>query len=507
MLDLMTYAKNQTTIADGQITLYQRDDVKDQVWHLRIKQKGKKGYVRRSTGETDYARAESKALQILGELKQRQAQNLPLTSKKFHEVAGSYLRHAETEMKEGRRSPGRHELIKGTLKNYMLPYFGKRDIALIQKKDLIDYRKWRQDFWITGPGKDQKSARKVKPKPATLKNEWVVLRGVFNHAVDLSILPASILHMLKHEKNKVERRPAFTSEEYRKLWIFMRSWVKATKHTRVAQDRQLLRDYVLIMTNSGMRKGEARHLKWRDVTSFTNQHGMWITLSVTGKTGPRMVVCQPGTERYFNRQRKRDHNIDPNDYVFCHRNGQPIEVWPGFDSLLKAAGLRYDSKGQRRTIYSLRHTYATLRLENGTNVYWLKQNMGTSVGMIEKHYGQTRVLVGIEHETARRRKMKPADKKAAAKKTQAEKPEMPNVIGSLLTQGSATTTLISTTDIPTLMNLATMPIDPANPVPAGAVDTTPVEEGEPDIEIDKAALLDGDADLSAEDGDGSGEEE
>ena len=63
-----------------------------------------------------------------------------------------------------------------------------------------------------------------------------------------------------------------------------------------------------------------------------------------------------------------------------------------------------DTNGNKRSIYSLRHTYATLRLENGTNVYWLKQNMGTSVTMIERHYGQTRVLEGIEHETARRRK-------------------------------------------------------------------------------------------------------
>ena len=37
---------------------------------------------------------------------------------------------------------------------------------------------------------------------------------------------------------------------------------------------------------------------------------------------------------------------------------------------------------------------------------WLKQNMGTSVQMIERHYGQTKVLVGIEFETARRKKQK-----------------------------------------------------------------------------------------------------
>ena len=71
---------------------------------------------------------------------------------------------------------------------------------------------------------------------------------------------------------------------------------------------------------------------------------------------------------------------------------------------MKAAGLEFDTHGNKRSVYSLRHTYATFRLQHGTNVYWLKKNMGTSVAMIERHYGQTNVLIGIEHETAKRKK-------------------------------------------------------------------------------------------------------
>ena len=78
--------------------------------------------------------------------------------------------------------------------------------------------------------------------------------------------------------------------------------------------------------------------------------------------------------------------------------------------LLVKAGLLKDSNEPHLTIYNLRDSYATFRLENGTNVYWLKQNMGTSVEMIERHYGQTKVLAGIEFETARRRKYPIADK-------------------------------------------------------------------------------------------------
>ena len=77
--------------------------------------------------------------------------------------------------------------------------------------------------------------------------------------------------------------------------------------------------------------------------------------------------------------------------------------------MIRAAGLDRDTTGKPRTVYSLRHTYATVRLENGSSVYWLKQNMGTSVEMIENHYGQTRVLEGIEYQTKDRKMAQPYD--------------------------------------------------------------------------------------------------
>ena len=88
----MAHAQNQQTIADGQITLYQRDDVKDARWQCRIRIKGHSGYVRRSTGQIDFDRAREASLQILGELNQRAAQSLPLRKKTFAEIAASFLR-------------------------------------------------------------------------------------------------------------------------------------------------------------------------------------------------------------------------------------------------------------------------------------------------------------------------------------------------------------------------------------------------------------------------------
>jgi len=66
----------------------------------------------------------------------------------------------------------------------------------------------------------------------------------------------------------------------------------------------------------------------------------------------------------------------------------------GFQIFLKRSpyneredGLLYDRDGDKRSLYSLRHTYATLRLEKGdVSVYDLAMNMGCKVQQIENHY-------------------------------------------------------------------------------------------------------------------------
>jgi hypothetical protein len=48
--------------------------------------------------------------------------------------------------------------------------------------------------------------------------------------------------------------------------------------------------------------------------------------------------------------------------------------------------LKVDREGQRRTFYSLRHTYICLRLMEGADVYQIAKNCRTSVKMIEEFY-------------------------------------------------------------------------------------------------------------------------
>jgi hypothetical protein len=47
---------------------------------------------------------------------------------------------------------------------------------------------------------------------------------------------------------------------------------------------------------------------------------------------------------------------------------------------------KFDREGNRRTAYSLRHTYISMRLMEGADIYQVAKNCRTSVEMIEKFY-------------------------------------------------------------------------------------------------------------------------
>ncbi len=57
-----------------------------------------------------------------------------------------------------------------------------------------------------------------------------------------------------------------------------------------------------------------------------------------------------------------------------------------FNRTLGEEGLKFDRDGNRRTAYSLRHTYICFLLMEGADIYQIAKNCRTSVEMIEKFY-------------------------------------------------------------------------------------------------------------------------
>jgi len=208
-----------------------------------------------------------------------------------------------------------------------------------------------------------------------------------------------------HLENKgltSERRDDFTVEEYKKLYQYMRKWVKEAREGNERAVRDLLRDYVLILANTGMRAGtEAMNLKWQHITIVKQDGQEYLTLNIKGKTKKMRAIQVPHRVAvYLQRIQMRDEELkhmsfyelieaSVDKYVF-RVNGKDMTSNFGkiFKRLLEAAGLLVDRRsGKDRTLYCLRHYYATLRITIGDiSTAQIADYMGTSEKMIQEHY-------------------------------------------------------------------------------------------------------------------------
>ena len=153
--------------------------------------------------------------------------------------------------------------------------------------------------------------------------------------------------------------------------------------------RTVVYNFVLIMCNTGMRPSEAQNLVWRDVEIKTDKEGRdFVILNVRGKGKHRRLVAAHSVAEYLKRIRKISKATKPNDAVFPNIESKPWKALyhDVLESLLTDTGLLHFTSGKRRSTYCFRHTYATYRLTEGVDVYFLAKQMGTSVQMIEAHY-------------------------------------------------------------------------------------------------------------------------
>ena len=138
-------------------------------------------------------------------------------------------------------------------------------------------------------------------------------------------------------------------------------------------------------------------MRWRDISSTKTLSGQKrLIFTVRGKTGEREVVCNETVERYVEQLRsfrsEEAKTLNLEEPIFCHPNGRPIGSFKkGFEQVLNEAEVLRGSDGKKRVPYSLRHTYATMRISEGVSVFQLAANMGTSVEMIESFYGKKRM--------------------------------------------------------------------------------------------------------------------
>jgi integrase len=220
------------------------------------------------------------------------------------------------------------------------------------------------------------------------------------------------------KSGKIAHRAWFSPEEYRQLYEATRRRARAPKRSRYKWESEQLHDYVLFMANTGLRPDEAARLQYRDVTIVEDEAGGddILEIVVRGKRGVGYCMSMPGAVTPFKRLVKRNKPQDQTALLFPKHHRQL------FNTILDEEGLKFDREGNRRTAYSLRHTYICLRLMEGADIYQVAKNCRTSVEMIEKHYA-VHLRTSIDIAAINVRRERPRPQKGKPKQARRPKPE------------------------------------------------------------------------------------
>jgi integrase len=367
--------------SDGRIILYRRADTRSENWTVRLKIRDTTGFVVKSSKTPDDFEARRFAEELYYQLEGRARRGESVKSPTFKRVFDEWRASLSVERKVGSAKYTDGNVRK--MEIWALPHLGPKLIDSLNENALSEYLQWR----VAHP--------KSPPAISTLRNERTVLNQIFRFAKRKGYI--NDLPVIAVPSSRQNSRPDIPEEEWRTLYTYLRRYVKKAQDKRRNRERFYLQHYILILANSGIRVGEARLLKWRDVSSTKTLNGQKrLIFTVRGKTGEREVVCMEHVERYIDRLRKfrtdEANRLNPDEPIFCHPNGRPIGSFKkGFQQALDEAGVLRGSDGKKRVPYSLRHTYATMRISQGVSVYQLAANMGTSVEMIENFYGKKRM--------------------------------------------------------------------------------------------------------------------
>ncbi|MDF7776050.1 site-specific integrase [Sphingomonas sp. AOB5] len=385
------------------LIIFRRTDVQHRNWYCRVKLPKADRYKTVSLKTSDVNVARDKAFDHDADVRFRLKHDVPVFNRPFSQVADEYIVKQEQRERGGEITAERLRKVKSVISNHLNNYVGTTQVHLIGQDRWDGYPSWRR-------ANATKSLRDYV-SDATISFEMAIFGGIMNFAADKRYIGDAQRFRSRPALKKM-RRDEFTPEEYKKLHEYARDeWIGAPQENGSAAKlssiwyRTVAYNFILIMCNTGMRPTEAKNLRWRDITPAKDRDGREIVvLFVQGKGKSRKLVAPASVSKYLDRIRKLSKATKPDDPVFTTITGKLNKSLydETITHLLKKVGLLEGSSGTPRSIYCFRHTYATFRLSEGVDVYFLAEQMGTSVKMIEEHYGHVntikhadRVLQGI----------------------------------------------------------------------------------------------------------------
>jgi integrase len=371
------------------LVIFRRADVKHRNWYCRIKVPHGDRYKTVSLKTADIDAARERAFDQDADVRFRIKHEVPIFNRPFSQIAKDYADFQKERVEAGQIALHRWEVIDSVIRAQLNHYVGSVQINLIGQDRWLRYPLWRQK---NGKG------RNGRVSDASIRTEMSIFRSIMAYAASKKYINESQIFKDKLPVAKVSREE-FTPEEYRKLHTFARGWIKKARIPLQTWYRTVVYNFILIMCNTGMRPPEAKNLRWRDVAIRADDQGRkFVVLHVRGKDKFRNLVAASNVADYLERVRAVSKATEPDDFVFTTSTGKrAASLYRSLvGALLTESGLLRSSAGSRRSTYCFRHTYATFRLTEGVDVYFLSKQMGTSVQMIEDHYGHINPVKNAE---------------------------------------------------------------------------------------------------------------
>ena len=375
------------------IRLVRRGDSKK--WQVHYKLDALKTWFRRSTNTADVKEATRIAERLWMKATFDQEDGRPVISRRFKPVAEVVLRRLDAEILAATAKPSARDYVSA-IRLYLIPFYGNYNIDGIKPAVISEFHVWRRE----------RVGRELSG--SAQNNHNAALNLIFDEAIERGYLTEYARPATKNTGADSDRRAEFSHEELEAMMVHAPKFIADGRTARTKMIRELLAIYVPFMAATGMRAGtEAEFLEWRhiDVEVRDGQPVLHFRLQ-RGKLGARNFVAHNSCWLLLERLRQLSPGLVSMtlDEVLKKRlphrlfrlsDGSVPDNWnkPFRQWLEGASLLNCPVTGKERSLYSLRHYYATQRLLEGIPIHDLSQQMGTSVLMITKHYSHLTSLM------------------------------------------------------------------------------------------------------------------
>ena len=356
------------------------------IWQFRMWIAEEKKYLRKTlqTTDTDTAikRAETKYLEIYSDVK---------TGKKIfgitlRELIFAYIAWRSKDVDGGKITAGRLLTIQSQLRNLVRYKSKETKISGLDRSSLYDYAQWRR-------------TDKSKTQDVTIRNEQVTFNHMIAYAYRNGLAHFDKFVFQSIKIKDIRTRDIFSLNEYDDLVKYLRVWVSSKRKISAAErlHRMLIRDCILIASNTMLRVGELWQLRWKDIEKYeelSDESGRKVTIvtlnvrAEIAKTRRSRKVTTRGGE-YLQRLHSRAEHKSINDFMFCGKSGDvrlpKMMFYGAWADLMRGIGIDY--KKRNLTWYSLRHFGITYRLKAGASIFDISKIAGTGVTNIEQRYG------------------------------------------------------------------------------------------------------------------------